>query len=76
MKVFSVALLSALAAASANASVLHKRASNSWAGTNNYFIQGLSSEEQDSYISTLKGFGVKVLRVWGGWSPDSDTRGA
>lgn len=38
--------------------------SNSWAGTNNYFLIGLSDSEQDAYIDQLASFGAKVLRLW------------
>jgi len=46
-------------------SALESRAtSKSWQGTNLYFLQGLSDDRQDEYISQLKDFGIKVLRVW------------
>lgn len=44
--------------------VVDKRNSPSWAGTNNYFIQGIASSIQDSYISQLASDGVKVVRLW------------
>ena len=38
--------------------------SGSWAGTNLYFIQGLSDSDQDAYISKLASYNTKVVRVW------------
>ena len=40
-------------------------ASNSWAGSNNYYLHALQPEEQAAYINGLKGFGAKVVRLWG-----------
>ena len=39
--------------------------SPSFAGSDNYFLHGVSSSEQARYISTLNTWGVKVLRLWG-----------
>ncbi|KXJ97262.1 glycoside hydrolase superfamily [Microdochium bolleyi] len=39
-------------------------ASSSWAGTSNYYLQGLSDQVQDNYISSLAGANVKVVRLW------------
>lgn len=36
----------------------------SFAGSNLYFLHGLSDSDQDAYLSKLKSFGVKVIRVW------------
>jgi mannan endo-1,4-beta-mannosidase len=38
--------------------------SKSWAGTSNYFVQGLSASDQEAYISALADAGVKVIRLW------------
>jgi len=61
----NLSLLLGLAASCASASVIEKRSSNSWAGTNNYYVHGLSASDQASYISTLKSYGTKVVRLWG-----------
>lgn len=55
-----ITISTALAAASAGV----KRNSHSWAGTNNYFLQGLSDSDQNNYISALVSDGVKVVRLW------------
>lgn len=39
--------------------------SNSFAGSNLYFLHGLSGSEQDDYINTMASYGAKVLRIWG-----------
>ncbi|KAI6081001.1 glycoside hydrolase [Hypoxylon rubiginosum] len=38
--------------------------SPSWAGTNNYFLIGLSDSVQNDYINSLASFGTKVVRLW------------
>ncbi|KAF5978567.1 glycoside hydrolase family 5 [Fusarium coicis] len=38
--------------------------SNSWSGTNNYFLQGMSDSAQDAYIQTLSSYNAKVVRLW------------
>lgn len=40
------------------------RGSGSWAGTNLYFLQGLSDADQDAYISKLSSYNTKVVRLW------------
>jgi mannan endo-1,4-beta-mannosidase len=45
--------------------VLPERSSPSFAGSDNYFLHGVSSSEQARYISTLNTWGAKVLRLWG-----------
>ncbi|KAI9741773.1 MAG: hypothetical protein M1834_000159 [Cirrosporium novae-zelandiae] len=37
---------------------------SSFAGSNNYFLHGLSVEEQTTYVQTLAGWGAKVVRLW------------
>lgn len=46
-------------------------ASNSFAGSNLYFLQGLSPENQDIYINKLASYGAKVVRVWVNSQPGS-----
>jgi mannan endo-1,4-beta-mannosidase len=58
---FSLVLTATLAAAS----VIEKRNSNSWAGSNNYYLHALHPEEQATYISDLQSYGTKVVRLWG-----------
>lgn len=53
-----------------SSSTIEKRNSKSWAGSNNYFLHALHPEEQASYINSLKGFGAKVVRLWGKSSPE------
>ncbi|CAG8983367.1 hypothetical protein HYALB_00000534 [Hymenoscyphus albidus] len=60
----SLSLVLGLGGLCLNASVIERRGSTSWAGTNNYYIHGLSAEEQTSYINALKGFETKVIRLW------------
>lgn len=65
MKLTSVSLVSlALGAAASPMTVSERQASKSWAGTSNYFLQGMSTADQQSYIQQLASDGVKVLRVW------------
>ncbi|KAH7370824.1 glycoside hydrolase superfamily [Rhexocercosporidium sp. MPI-PUGE-AT-0058] len=60
----SLVSLLGLTASLASASAVEKRASKSWAGSNNYYLHALHPEEQASYINSLKGFGTKVVRLW------------
>jgi mannan endo-1,4-beta-mannosidase len=62
---FTLVFGSVLAVSSAYASVIQKRNSNSWAGSNNYYLHALHPAEQASYISSLKSYGTKVVRLWG-----------
>jgi Na+-transporting NADH:ubiquinone oxidoreductase subunit NqrE len=39
--------------------------SNSWAGSNNYFIHAASASEQETWVNTLADWGAKVVRLWG-----------
>lgn len=55
-------LASACIALASCASYAH--ASGSWAGTNLYFLQGLSDSDQDAYISKLSSYNTKVVRLW------------
>ncbi|KAF2014714.1 glycoside hydrolase family 5 protein [Aaosphaeria arxii CBS 175.79] len=45
-------------------SSLTKRADNSFAGTNLYFLHALPKVEQETYVQTLAGWGVKLVRLW------------
>ena len=40
------------------------QASGSWAGTNLYYLQGLSDSDQDAYINKLSSYNTKVVRLW------------
>lgn len=42
-----------------------RNGSSSFAGSNEYFLHALSEAEQKTYVETLAGWGVKVLRLWG-----------
>ncbi|RKU49363.1 hypothetical protein DL546_001301 [Coniochaeta pulveracea] len=53
-----------LALASTGLAGVVKRNSHSWAGSNLYFLQGLSDADQTAYINTLASDGAKVLRLW------------
>lgn len=58
----------------AASSVIEKRNSNSFAGTSNYYLHALHPDEQASYISALKDYGTKVVRLWGeSASPSNET---
>jgi mannan endo-1,4-beta-mannosidase len=39
-------------------------ASSSFAGSNLYFLHGLSVTDQANYINTLASYGAKVVRIW------------
>ena len=52
------------AIASPASSLPKRQGSKSWSGTSNYFLQGMSTSDQQSYISQLASDGVKVLRLW------------
>lgn len=39
--------------------------SNSWAGSNSYYLHALSDADQTSYIDDLQAAGAKVVRLWG-----------
>ncbi|KAH9900470.1 glycoside hydrolase family 5 protein [Xylariomycetidae sp. FL2044] len=56
--------LGALAIASVSASPAKRADSKSFGGTNLYYLQGLSDDAQDQYISDLSDYGVKVVRLW------------
>ncbi|KAI0410875.1 glycoside hydrolase [Xylaria grammica] len=38
--------------------------SPSWAGSNNYFLIGLSDSQQDEWINNIASDGAKVVRLW------------
>lgn len=59
------ALAATLTAVTATPLPLAKRASNSWGGTNLYFLQGLPDDAQETYLQGLQDAGAKVVRVWG-----------
>ena len=37
----------------------------SFAGSNNYYLHGLSAQDQTEYIQGLQSAGAKVVRLWG-----------
>lgn len=51
-------------------------ASNSFAGTNNYFLHGLPTSDQDTYLSTLSSWGVKLIRLWVSQTPAGCVKGS
>lgn len=59
----SHAITTALAAG-ASAWPAKRQDSKSWGGTSNYFVQGMATSDQQSYISQLAEAGVKVIRLW------------
>ncbi|TVY20786.1 Mannan endo-1,4-beta-mannosidase 1 [Lachnellula arida] len=61
----SLSLIVGLGASCLSASAIEKRnSSNSWAGSDNYYLHALGSDDQTTYINALKGFGAKVVRLW------------
>ena len=36
----------------------------SWAGTNLYYLQGLSDADQNAYVDKLAEYNTKVVRLW------------
>lgn len=64
-----VATLVVASAACSPAPPLDKSASSSWAGSNLYFLHALPATEQAQYVETLAGWGVKVVRLWGKFTP-------
>lgn len=56
-------ILLVLAALASSASVVNRH-SSSWAGSNLYFLQGMSDADQTTYINALACNGAKVLRLW------------
>ncbi|MCJ1440647.1 MAG: hypothetical protein MMC23_001133 [Stictis urceolatum] len=61
---FSIAAALAALTLTVNGAAISKRASNSFAGSNLYFLHGLSADDQANYINTLAGYGAKVIRIW------------
>ncbi|KAK0637849.1 hypothetical protein DIS24_g10419 [Lasiodiplodia hormozganensis] len=61
--ILTTALAGALVTASSSPTI-HKRDAAPWAGSNLYFLHALPIEEQERYINTLAGWGVKVIRLW------------
>lgn len=66
MKRFLATLCTVLAACpTAGFAALEARQSSpSWAGTNLYYLQGLSDAAQDAYIQKLSEYNTKVVRLW------------
>ncbi|KAH7150925.1 glycoside hydrolase superfamily [Fusarium sp. MPI-SDFR-AT-0072] len=57
-------LLTTLCLGLAHLGQLIEARSDSWSGTNNYFLQGMSDSAQDAYIQTLSSYNTKVVRLW------------
>ncbi|KAI0117633.1 glycoside hydrolase [Hypoxylon sp. NC0597] len=38
--------------------------SPSWAGSNNYFLIGLSESQQNTWVDKMSSYGAKVVRLW------------
>jgi hypothetical protein len=55
----------------AAATFMQARTSNSFAGSNNYYLHGLLPQEQADYIEAIQADGAKVVRLWGGSHPHS-----
>ncbi|KAK5989661.1 hypothetical protein PT974_07916 [Cladobotryum mycophilum] len=72
MKAFILSAV-ALALSAVASPALEKRGSKSFAGTSLYFLQGLSTDVQKSYLSTLANGGVKVVRLWVKDQPGQNT---
>ncbi|TVY86209.1 Mannan endo-1,4-beta-mannosidase [Lachnellula willkommii] len=71
----SLSLIVGLGASCLSASAIEKRnSSNSWAGSDNYYLHALSSDDQATYINALKGFGAKVVRLWVTGADDGCTK--
>jgi len=63
----SLLVASALAVPSSYISTgaLEKRqAQNSFAGTSNYYIAGLTQKERLDYLNTLRSYGSDIIRIW------------
>lgn len=54
----------ALGVTASPASLDRRATSKSWAGTSNYFLQGMSDSDQETYLQQLSNDGVKVIRLW------------
>lgn len=57
-------IITAAFALGVSATPTKRQGSKSWAGTSNYFVQSMSTSEQQSYLSQLASDGVKVIRLW------------
>lgn len=67
MLLFSLSILVGFAASAATQSFTGRDEggnSPSWTGTNLYYLQALSDDDQDSYIKKLVKYDVKVIRLW------------
>lgn len=60
--------LTSLLLATARAAAVDTRSaqanSPSWAGSNNYFLIGLSDSQQDEWVNNMASYGAKVVRLW------------
>jgi mannan endo-1,4-beta-mannosidase len=65
--IITSAILASLTIASTTQAIPHnvcKISSSSFAGSNLYFLHGLSASDQATYIDTLAADGAKVIRIW------------
>ncbi|KAI1366804.1 glycoside hydrolase [Xylaria arbuscula] len=60
----SLISLAGFLATAAGASISSRANSPSWAGSNIYFLIGLSEDQQNEYIDNLAADGAKVVRLW------------
>jgi len=56
--------LAAPSSYSGTAALEKRQQVNSFAGTSNYFIAGLSAGERQDYLAKLKSYGSSVIRIW------------
>jgi len=61
----TVLLVSTATAVAGSVVSMPRQDSSSFAGSNEYFLHALPAAEQKTYVETLAGWGVKVLRLWG-----------
>jgi mannan endo-1,4-beta-mannosidase len=58
------AVLATFSTTGSAAALEPRQGSPSWAGTNLYYLQGLSDSDQDAYIQKLSEYNTKVVRLW------------
>ncbi|MCJ1308691.1 hypothetical protein MMC25_002345 [Agyrium rufum] len=76
MKLSSFVLPLATAATLISASPLVERSTPSFAGSSNYYLHGVSASTQQTYLSTLHGWGAKVVRLWVTGLPNGCVKGS
>lgn len=73
LTIIGAALAAAVSASPTTPKPSQPEGSKSWAGTSNYFVQGLSASDQKAYISALADAGVKVIRLWVSQQPGGES---